>query len=458
MDNLIQIYKIKEQKFLFISGWILFIISRLIILFFITPVSSDIRVYFYNYATKMIYAESRAQFFSLVEFEYPPLFSTVIYTVLLITAFLKQIGLFTVTNIDELYKVFNITFRLFMFIFDIIIFILIPKFLKKINIEKNTKIFFAQLLYIFTSTLLGHLIFDRYDIMVGCIIFIALFCLFKCIDENQLIYSYIASFLLGISVSLKITPIFIYPVILIFCFKNEFLKNKLYALKSIGINLFYFLLAIFFGFFPYFNQYGKNIFKFISYHTKRGLHSESIYASFYYLASFLRLDIPIYHEFGSWNIKAKFYTILLEISSILVIISLIIFLFYLIYQILKNKKAELSMDKRNLLYSITFSFFISIIFSKVFSPQYIFWFLPILVLLPFMNKEKEYLMIINIILLTIFTYLIFPHFFFSDVIKLTTLGKILIISRNFIFIFLAYLIFKKIKKSFSTCGRKNQKF
>lgn len=446
MKNSQRFLNLNKSLFFFLV-WATFFLTRLFLIFFFTPIASDIKVYFYNYATKMIYSSSRESFFSSVDFEYPPLFATVIYTPLLVIAFLKNLNLFVVKDIDQLYAIYTTVFRLIMFVFDFLIFAFIPKILKIIKSDNDEfSTLMSQLLYLVISVILSHLIFDRFDIIVGATVFIGLYFVLKSSELNEKIYSFIGYFLFGVSVAVKITPIFVLPVLTILDNKDNLNKKEyLTFVKNSFLRLFYVFVGASFGIIPYYIRYGSSIFKFLTYHSARGVQIESFYGAIYYIFSLFGFESKIYYEYGSWNISAPFHKIIASISTFFIVFFLSIFFVYLIFKIIKK---GLVSGKKLFTYALALSFLVFMFFSKVFSPQYLFWLLPLLVVSPFLMEENKYIFIALLVFVSFFTYLIFPHFFFSDIVKLTLFGKILIIIRNSLLIFLSYFIFKNIKKEF----------
>jgi hypothetical protein len=186
-----------------------------------------------------------------------------------------------------------------------------------------------------------------------------------------------------------------------------------------------------------------SFFYFIRYQAERGLQSESSYASVLLVGQILGLtSVKGAFSFGSWNLSSPLADNLSEISSFitagLLIVSYIIFGFNQWYQ--KNPKVKNQSSKENQMdFLIRYSLIVILILiltNKVFSPQYLIWVCPLLLLL---KTRQRYLIWTIFMVIAVLTQWVFPYHY--QEYELVKAGPVLIeAARNVMVVLLIWIV------------------
>lgn len=246
--------------------------------------------------------------------------------------------------------------------------------------------------YIFLAILLasGPIVLYRHDL------FVSLFVL-SSILMWQSSKRTLSSFLLGLATSIKIYPILILPYFLITAIKS---KNTLNFLKLAA----FFAMSIFLVFGLYL-ALGSSIFEVVEpmrVNSIKPVHVESLWGSSLTLLNFF-LDgfWPVGKgEHGIFGIHPNDIFLPLNFYNYFWIIPITIFYIFL------NKKGKTSKPLQGEIVFLIILLFV--IFSKILTPQYLFWFIPFFPLIGF-SKTKTYMLSLAIILLiALLTQYIYP--------------------------------------------------
>lgn len=352
------------------------------------------------------------------------------------------------------YKSYSFWFKFLNFILEVICFFFLLKFILSAYKDNKTENYLRIIFFIFCGIIMADFIYDRYDYALALIIGFALIFL---ISKKNYIISFI---FLALAIHHKIVSIFILPLWIIGSLPSNYftmLFNKKSLVKAIEI-LFkraflllgmIIILALFF-----FILSGIKSYNFLFYYTENYLQIESIYSSLLLLINFFKnININIYHKYGNWNINSSISKYLDPISTPLVLLSLV-GLFVLLIFILYKRKYKKNNEDNN--FAMTFPeififfTFLSLSFplalSKNFAPQYFLWFVPIITIMPLNNKYLKVIPALFLII-SLISVIIFPYLYFSDIVNInslntspTLLGRILLITKNFLFIILNVLL------------------
>jgi hypothetical protein len=287
-----------------------------------------------------------------------------------------------------------------------------------------------------------HLLYDRLDLVVGTLLLIATFSfLFK----KHFSWSFIA---FAAAVNYKISPIVVAPLFAAASVLSSIsVNNPRRAMQGIPWKLFMLRMAILISFIlaffaPFAILFGKESVSAFLYQYQRGLHIESMgSACALCIAAFCDLPVSVGFGYGAFTLGSPLSQPFAAASAwvTLIVMTGIYAAFYRWYR--AKYKATPNVDAKERL-EITeksidqlivngqlLCLSALIVFSKNFSPQYLFWLLPLLFLMDFQKKRASIAAVIYIIACLLST-MIFPYFYFSDIAMHFTLwGKILLIVR-----------------------------
>lgn len=250
---------------------------------------------------------------------------------------------------------------LYRFIFcccDISFLVLLSQKLEKHFFYKRFIIFYSLI-----SILMAPLLYDRLDLLFGFILFGSLYCS----NEKSLFWT-----LLGIPYKL-ISAIFL-PFYAVYFFQNKNLNPKVFlkwCLIPMGLLL---ALILFLFQFKFFN--------FLAYHHTRGIQIESTWATLHFLIQRLaNQPMVIEYTFGAQHLRdVPTWILFLANYAVIGFLSLLLIIYY--YK--KNPLPEIFIS----------ALLVFLCFSKVLSPQFFIWLLPLLI---FFIEEKIQLALFTLI-------------------------------------------------------------
>lgn len=326
---------------------ILFILTRLFAIFFMSAILSDTH-YYLSLAEKMF---NGAVPYIDFPFEYPPFALFAIYLP----------GVISTDN-------YRLCFMLMALIFDCLIFWEVLK--------RNQ----CPIFYVFLSACLLPFSLERLDIIMIFPMIMAIMNYQQIEFNKAIVWSTVGGWF-------KLIPFISY--IGTFNHKGQFLRTQI---KIILLNLV--LLTIFSM------SFYSNMFDFLKYHVNRPFQVESVAASFVFVSSMLfGTSSEIVNSFGSQNVLFTTMETFLSLATYFLIASFA----FLIYFYNKHK------EKINLFDIMSLFIFCLLIFSKVLSDQFFIWPLACLFLgtiIKNMNKFDKF--ILSIVYL--FTCLIFVNY------------------------------------------------
>jgi hypothetical protein len=311
--------------------WIFFVVSRAIIFLFLAGYGTDLNVHADYIAQINRGALPFRDFFP----EYPPLvFSFTILPAL----------------IDESLKWYYPLFRIMCCAVDCGIWIYL------LHVYKTSK--GNLILYILCSAAIGHLFYDHVDIVLGAMLLVAFAALLK--GRNNLFH-----LALGLGIAFKLVPIVLVPATLAFEFKNG-LKS---LTKCAGLLFLPTILS-----FAIVAAMGAYHFQWLlEYHFNRGIQIESGPALVEMVLMWFCVPGEATYDFGSANLHTPYEQILIHGSVAL--LAAVVLLSALMA--LRRKTSP-----RSLSFLLCGVLLASLLFSKVLSPQYFIFILPMLIILP----------------------------------------------------------------------------
>lgn len=235
---------------------------------------------------------------------------------------------------------------------------------------------------------------------------------------------------LALAVGVKLVPVIIAPLLLLDLLARRGLRTTLVQGILFGGALAVLLLP------PLLIDSAGYIAAY-TYQADRGIQVESIYANGLLLLSKVGLvDIVTAHAWGSFEYVSRWTAPLRTVSSIVQILAL--FGSYAAYALVRLRmRTDDARQPALLLTAVTFTQLAFIVSGKVFSPQYLIWLMPFIVLIPRHLARRT----IGVFLAALAaSQLIFP-LFYGSLRHQTTWGTLILTSRNLLIITLSVLVF-----------------
>lgn len=246
------------------------------------------------------------------------------------------------------------------YVFDLIILLVVM--LTASRLELNVKS--ALVFYTIAVIAAGPLIATRYDLFPAMLTAVAVYAVIA--GKNKTAWVFLA---LGVAAKL-------YPAILAPVFGLVYLRRHEYRKLTIGIIAFFFTLVVIS--LPWLILDPETLAVVVTYHSARGLHSESTYGTLVLLMQILGLThAEASLNFGSWNLSSPLADRLADIAPAITILMFGI-VYFLQYRTLWKKPV---VDNRDIIIYSSLAVFAFLLGNKVFSPQYLIWLCPLLPLL-----------------------------------------------------------------------------
>lgn len=276
-----------------------------------------------------------------------------------------------------------------------------------------------KLLSVYTLAVLfiGPIIGEQFDIFPVVFTLLALYYFWSGKTKTSWVF-------LALGTMVKLYPAAIAPVFLLCYLRNRQYNQIWQGIISFGITC----LVISS---PFLFTSPLSLVSLINYHAARGLQLESLYSALLLFGSKLGLTtVKLNFNAGSVNLESPAASFLAGFSTYLLIAALLI-VYWFIYRQFKPGKSQFSrLGAYVLLVILTL-----IIFSKILSPQYIIWLLP---LLPLLFVGWRYSIWMIFALTGVLTYCIFPVGYLN-LMALDTGMIIVLLIRDLLLILIAVL-------------------
>lgn len=384
-----------RKQFLFLIS--AFLLSRFFIASWPAP-GSDIGLYYFVGKDYVAACYSDSNFYDVrgEVVEYPPL------SALWMTG---PLWLTDNSNQHSSFRTWRIYFKLRYLFFDSLVFFLIIWLVYKKKISVS---FFGLGVYIISGLILFNFLYDRMDYWLGLLLTGSL------LIVKTRKHWIILILLLSVAISFKLIPLIIAPILL---FMTNGLNSK-EVFKNYFIRAFALIIFLLLLFLPFYYVWGEGTYAFFDFHSRRGLHMESTFGSVLIMLSFVGLPIRIIHGLGSYNIDSMYSGAISSLSVYLVLVPIsLVFLYLFLNFVRRDPWRKVSFEERFqvLLVALILVLSIGIIFSKVFSPQYLCWLVPLFAFLEpsGLNRKASYFFVAA----CVFTTPIFPYLYYGELIN-----------------------------------------
>ena len=371
---------------------------------------------FYDYHERRIMAKGQANLLDEARYvEYPPLAMMVIV--------LPAVGLPVAegegsmpADVAARYALF---YHLEMLVFDLLAFGLVAWLVRRLYPEESPWEQAERLLvYLGATALLGHLLYNRLDMVLTALLVLALVLLLRPVHY---FWSYLV---LSAAIAFKLVPLVLVPVWVLGALPACWpagggLRALIPLVGRSGLLLT--LTAAWFA--PFWALGGPRIFDFLMFHKDRGLEIESTYSSALMALEPFWLDLAVDERYGGYNLLTVWSQPIARISGLLTAALLAGASLMLLRTLWRRSDAEepptpggtLAQVRPHLFvyYSLVL-LLLAVVSSKVFSPQYLLWVLPLAVLGPWRPWSRRVVMW-GLVVICALTTLIFPVLFWKHV-------------------------------------------
>jgi hypothetical protein len=391
----------RSSSWLLPAAIIVFLLTRAYILFVLEPLNTDVENTYCAYAMRA-YDGQLEPYHEYLQIPYPPIAWWIIYTPRFfdsrhITDPLDQ------AQWKPVLRTYTVIFRGFMFLCDLASLALLVLITNK---RKPELLGWAVLTYIVTTAILAHVLYDRLDLALLVAILAWAYCWFRTHESSghSLTWSIAGYTILGLSISYKLIPVIIVPFLLLADWRAPIRAVRL----STGLAAL--ILATGVPFAIQFAISGPEVFSLFKYHGERGIQVESLYSSFMMIGSLFGLPAYVVESHGAYDLEGSMTKLMMLLSSVILICFLAGVWLWLFF---RRKEGSANDAYHAAFYALIGA----VIFSKVLSPQYFVWAIPLIVLLsldllPAASFSKALLFILLVCVAALTTW-IFPYHYGS---------------------------------------------
>ena len=341
---------------------LLFAVSRCYIALVLDPPITDKTLYF-EYASRAL--DRHKTPYSGFEVEYPPVaWWSICAPRLLDERRMDRIPYSPINSsiIRDYYR----TYRFEMALFDVASFAL---FLAIVRKRSPRSAGLAALAYVVTSTILCHVLYDHLDEGVLLFTMLGLYAWTRSLAPGRSAFAWsgAAFFFFGLGFAYKVVPIIAIPFLLL----EEWRSSDRWKRMAAGFSG----LVLGMGG-PFAIQYaisGPDVFKLFAHHAGREIQVESLYSTLMWFGSFLGHPISIALKDGAYCVSGDW-------ASIMKWVSTVVLCGFLAAAWLGAAVRESRFGREAILGLACYALGASVIFSKVLSPQYFVWSIPLLLL------------------------------------------------------------------------------
>lgn len=392
-----------------------FLLTRVYLLLFFSPRYSDIVPVYFPYAVKGVdqklcpYRDFGVEHSdagpndAIETIEYPPGAWWVIAAPRLLST--RPV----VTELDKKHVLLSyyVSYRWLMFAADVGIFVLFAAILKRRRPE-----FLAWGLwsYVVTSTILGHVLYDRLDIVLLLLLALWSYAWLRSDDSDGLapLWRWASYFVLGFGIAYKLVPLVAVPFAI---FADWRVTKKFYhkILSSVASLLMLAAGALLPGI-PFYREVGSGVLGFLKFHSQRPVEIESLYASLMMLLAPLGLRIEPKFGYGGWNLDSSIAPPLAAMSTW---IGLAALCGLALWAFVRRR----DFDRPAAWRMACFGILVTMVTAKVLSVQYLIWAIPLIIWLGAeVLTEREFAGLCGLsTLAALLTTWVFPYHFFDSV-------------------------------------------
>lgn len=265
---------------------------------------------------------------------------------------------------------------------------------------------------------IGPIVSHRYDMFPAILVLLALYAFLS--GRHGWTYA-----LLAAGAMTKVYPAALLPVFLLCHYRDHFHQRIKSALLTFAATSF--AIA-----FPFFLMSPGGLLDSFAYHAQRGIQLESTYSSLLLVGHKLGwLSVDSEFTFGSWNLTGAAADATTHVSMLLLPLSLVA-AYWVIYRRVRTG----SQSAQDLVSYMLLVVIVLVVTSKVLSPEYLIWFLP---LVPLFSGRFKYWVWGVFFAIGVLSYLVYP-LRYSALIWLDTGAIVILLERNILIVIMAVVV------------------
>jgi len=406
--------------------------------------------------------------------EYPPL------AVLAMAAI--AVGLDLESESDQVSDAFNLRYRLALFAVDMALLAALTLWAARIpanGLPRGRPDAGRLAVYGACGLVLGNLIFDRLDLIVGALLIPSAIMLVR--------GRWLASFaLLAVAINFKASPLALAPLWVLASVAPgvyaEARRRPLPLLNAVAVRSL--VLAGFAAllFAPFLVSEGSRAFDFLQFRAIQGVQIESIPATILLVLHALGLPLDVVSTLGAYELDTPLSAVVGAASPALILVAACataaVFIRGSTTVAVEGANAPGSArtrtsrvrslaaaDPTRFLVAVLTTLLLTLVTSKVLSPQYLFWLLPLVTLVQ-VGPVRGWTFLGGFLVMCAFTTAIFPYLYGRTLVRRdpdgdgfldpTPLGVSLLIVRNAALIWLAWLALRSLWRSNPEAGQRGE--
>lgn len=340
---------------------VLFVLTRGYILFLLEPLITDVPISYFDHTVLVL--DGQRVPYKQVQIEYPPLAWWTTY----LPRLLDNRRITNQHDFELVKRSYHKAYRGLMFLCDLACLLLLLAIARK---RRAPLAGWTALLYTLATACLGHLLYDRLDVALLLLLLLWCYCWIRSLEEkdDSLPWTAVAYALLGLSISYKLIPIVGAPFLLL----SEWHAPRRTAHLVVG--LLCLSAAACLPFLFQFAASGSSVFSIFGHHAERGIQIESLYGGILLLASLGGLPLSIENTHGAFEVFCDW-------APAMKILSLVLLPAFLGGTGLWTFLRWSHYRREDAYCAACFVIAAAVILSNVFSPQYLIWAVPLMVLL-----------------------------------------------------------------------------
>ncbi|MDA1163109.1 MAG: hypothetical protein O3B13_08405 [Planctomycetota bacterium] len=382
--------------------WVVFVLSRLYLLLLFMPQFSDLQVYF-DYAVRGVDLQQTP--YRDFAIEYPP----VAYWLMAVPRLLSEEPITEEVYADRSqlvrhYSDYAAAFRWIMAAVDLAGFLL---FLAVIRRRQSCQLVPAAWGFVIATAALGHFLYDRLDIALSLLFMTWMYARVRSSSSHTgkgwNAFSY---FVLGVSVSFKLIGVVAIPFVLLSDWRQARADRN--AFRATAPLIVCGIAGAVLPFVLHYSSAGLSPLEFLTFHGERGIQIESSYASLLLLWSVFGHGVSVQMSHGSADLVSWISPKIATGSTFCVLGSLMI---PAVWSLTRRSKGDQSAGTKAALLAVL----LTLLFSKVFSAQYLIFAVPLVLLLSseLLSRRAHTSVAAISVIISLLTTIVVPYYWFN---------------------------------------------